>query len=266
MASEARQLALPGLAKDARQQPARRRVPSWTTRREREFCDHLIDAWNAAFKDHGARANKARGNYQAARRLFHWLHSPDNDGDPPMTEGDVVRAIELYARNEWTMKKCGGQFRSFRSFIDDAPDIIDKYLTKAGIPRGQGSPQQTGQARAAAYARELVEKHGLDLAARYAADLNSSLTEYVAGSLKRIGRRPPKTADQHNALAWARRLAKIVNAWESLDAQTLATYCERAGRGFEALHGRAVGTSLHDVNLRDAIGMALMLESKKGGR
>lgn len=169
-----RQPALPGMktaAGDA-ERSALRRCASWTDA-ETAFADACFNAWNAAFRSHGTRANRTRHGNWVVIQLYKWIHGPANDGEK-MTEHDVLAAIAAYAKDPWIKEKCQGRYKSFADWFAGCPDNVDKQLARIGKRRGATAPS----------ADAAQAKSKLDLARDWLRE--SGWTSHIAAAHRRL--------------------------------------------------------------------------------
>lgn len=238
---ETRQPALPGMTTAAGN--GRRRSADVWSPDERQFAAACRAAWNRAFAGgKGTRAYQTRHNEWLAIKLYRWLHSDSNDGAPPMTEGDVLVAIECYSRDEWITTKCGGRFRDYRSWMTDAPDSVERALTAAGKQRGAGKPA-SGSAKRRQAAESLSQHKGLHLLVAACRRDNDSVRNFVAWRERREKHHTVK-----DGRTWTPAWRAMLDAFDALDQQQRLALRERAARAFEALHGRpATSDDDHEI-------------------
>lgn len=233
---------LPGVAPANSRCPRKRFAAAWTPD-EKQFAALLRKTWNEAFKDHGTRANSVRRNDFAAIQLYRWLHSPANeasdDGTPPMTEADVVRAIKAYASDDYNAKKLHGVWKCFGDWLAGCPDAVDKQLGKIGAKRG-AVPDDPESAKRRAFAQKLLDAEPYklgDLAIR-AARSRKSLDVFASDALADYNERP------NMDLCGDRRryytaLLDLMDAFRHAPSPSVTVDIpERARKGFVALFGR----------------------------
>lgn len=252
------QLTFPRMEQTPRKRGAKNPYAKSWQNDERQFADRLIATWSEAFKKHGGHANRVRSNRTVAVTLYRWLHGKDNDA-PKMTEGDVCKAILAYSEDPWNLNRCNGQFLSFKNWITECPDNVDKQLARIREKRGAGQAGKAKDPKAEA-AGKLLEFAGLGQLARRATEDEQSLVEHIKAWATRRIPDPPVTGgrDRHQTERdWRAHAIPIVRAFVKRTKEDRSQLRTRASNGASAYLGRNLTRSLADTNIVTAIAVAL---------